>query len=144
MILASLLGSVLAAVASIVCVLALRAATVRRYSELLGRLHSQRDDNAIQISRLTGSVQILEESQRSSSQQSIEEACSGGLTRSRRAQAIQLLRSGMSPESAASSRPGDAGDAADRQSFSRLDTSIIFFGPIGERHGRRSNSRRES
>jgi len=75
-----------------------RADTTRKYSELLSILRSQREESAIEIGRLARDVQVLEQSRLGT-----EEACTSGLPRSRRAQAIQLLRAGMSPESAASS-----------------------------------------
>ncbi len=74
-----------------------RMADDRRHSELLSLIEWQRAENAQQIAQLTRSVEVLERTQRSA------EEAAGGLTRSCRSQAMQLLRSGMSPETAASS-----------------------------------------
>lgn len=74
-----------------------RIADSRRHAELLSMIEWQRAESAQQVAQLTRSVEILERTQRS-----VEEAA-GGLTRSHRSQAMQLLRSGMSPETVASS-----------------------------------------
>lgn len=74
-----------------------RIASDKRHAELLSMIEWQRAETAQQIAQLTRSVEILERTQRSA------EEASGELTRSRRSQAMQLLRSGMSPETAASS-----------------------------------------
>lgn len=95
------LAPAIAAAAAIVCFVALRGqriAMARRHAELLATLDGRREECAEQIARLTRGVEDLERSRRS-----VEEAGWSGLPRSRRSQAVQLLRSGMSPESAASS-----------------------------------------
>lgn len=83
-----------------ICFLLLRRRRIaddKRHSELLSMIEWQRAENTQQIAQLTRSVEILERTQHS-----VEEAA-GGLTRSHRSQAMQLLRSGMSPETVASS-----------------------------------------
>jgi hypothetical protein len=66
-------------------------------AELQSQLRQQREEFSEQVSRLGRSVEVLELSAKS-----VEEA-GRGLSRSRRSQAMQLLRSGMSPENAATS-----------------------------------------
>jgi hypothetical protein len=66
-------------------------------TELQSQLRQQREEFSDQVARLGRSVEVLELSAKS-----VEEA-GRGLSRSRRSQAMQLLRSGMSPESAAAS-----------------------------------------
>jgi hypothetical protein len=66
-------------------------------SELQSMLCEQKADWTEQIAQLGRTVAVME-----LSAQNIDEAGKGGLTRSVRAQAMQLLRSGMSPERAAS------------------------------------------
>jgi len=74
-----------------------RLALEKKHSELLAMLRWQREESSQQIAQLTRDIEDLEQSRRN-----VEEAREG-FPRSRRAQAIQLLRSGMSPESAATS-----------------------------------------
>jgi hypothetical protein len=69
----------------------------RRHTELQMFVQSQRDELSGQIAKLERSVEALETGSRS-----LEEV-GRGLTRSRRGEAIQLLRSGISPEKAAAS-----------------------------------------
>ncbi len=95
------LGPAVAGATAIVGFIALRTQRVvgaRKHSELLSMLDGQRKESAQQIAEIARGVEDLERSQRS-----IEEAGGSGIPRSRRSQALQLLRSGMSPESAASS-----------------------------------------
>ena len=65
-------------------------------SELQSKLREHRADCSEQIAELGCSVAVLE-----LRAQNIDEAGKGGLTRSLRSQAMQLLRSGVSPENAA-------------------------------------------
>jgi hypothetical protein len=64
--------------------------------EVQSKFGEQRDAFAGQIFELNRNIAVLE-----LSQQNVEEG--GRLTRSRRSQAMQLLRSGVTPESAAAS-----------------------------------------
>ncbi len=66
-------------------------------ADLQSRLRQQREEFSEQVARIGRSVEVLELGAKS-----VEEA-GRGLSRSRRSQAMQLLRSGMSPESAATS-----------------------------------------
>jgi hypothetical protein len=87
----------LAGVASLLMLRKERVSAARKQGELQSMLEQQRDEFSQQIAQLNHSIGILELSARS-----VEEA-GRGLTRSRRSQAIQLIRAGMAPESAASS-----------------------------------------
>lgn len=89
------------AILAAVCLLAVRKRAVsneRRYSHLLSLINLQREEMTQQIEQLTRAVEAQEQNRRD-----IGEMCSAPLTRSHRAQAMHLLRSGMSPETAASS-----------------------------------------
>jgi hypothetical protein len=66
-------------------------------SEVEAMLNARQAESSVQIARLTESVTELESSARS-----VDVATKGGMTRSARSQAMQLLRSGMSPDNAAS------------------------------------------
>ena len=92
-------GGILAALA---CGLALRSHRVRMQaaqaalrSELESMLHANHTECAGQIAQFGESVSEL-----AKSAQSLD-AARGGITRSARSQAMQLLRSGMSPDNAA-------------------------------------------
>ena len=100
----ALIAGVCGTLAGAVCLLMLRRhrALAERQreqlqSELQSELRQQREELSQQVAHLGRSVEVLELSAKS-----VEEA-GRGLTRSRRSQAMQLLRSGMSPESAATS-----------------------------------------
>lgn len=90
---------VLAISCAVICLVALRrqraALAAQRWE--LACLCEQRDECDERIAELSGSVEFLEVSRKN-----IAEA-GEGLTRSRRAQAMQLLKSGFSPEKAAAS-----------------------------------------
>jgi hypothetical protein len=79
-------GPILGAMAGLFCRLVLR------------KQREQHDECARQIAQLTRQVADLQ-----LSHQNIEDVSKGGLPRSRRSQAMQLLRSGMPAESVASS-----------------------------------------
>jgi hypothetical protein len=90
--------------AALTCRLALRRQSIRNQaeaaalrSELESMVRAQHTECADQIARLGESLSVLERSA-----QSMDAAAKGGITRSTRSQAMQLLRSGMSPENAAS------------------------------------------
>jgi hypothetical protein len=90
--------------AALICGLALRRQRIRNHaeaaalrSELESMVRAQHTECADQLARLGESVSALE-----NSAQSMDAAAKGGITRSARSQAMQLLRSGMSPENAAS------------------------------------------
>ncbi len=96
----SLIPGVFGILTGIVCLLRLRSYSLsgdRKRDELVSMLRQHRDECSEQFAQLGRSIGVMELSARS-----MEEA-GRGLTRSRRSQALQLLRSGMSPESAASS-----------------------------------------
>ncbi len=100
----ALIAGVCGTIAGAACLLILRRHRARAewqreelQAELKSQLLQQRDDFSEQVACLGRSVEVLELSAKS-----VEEA-SRGLSRSRRSQAMQLLRSGMSPESAATS-----------------------------------------
>jgi hypothetical protein len=95
--------------ASLTCLLALRWLALGKYrsdawqshadlrTELQAELSEQKAECSEQIALLRSSISVLE-----LSAQSAEGAARGGLTRSLRSQAVQLVRSGMRPEGAAS------------------------------------------
>jgi hypothetical protein len=99
---------ILASVAGVICLVVLRRRRVEvewKHCQLESIIRQQHDESARgtgqieqSIAQLSRSVADLELNARN-----IGEAGWGGLTRTRRSQAMQLLRSGMSPESAASS-----------------------------------------
>jgi hypothetical protein len=100
----ALIAGVCGTVAGAACLLMLRRQRVRAgwqreelQAELKSQLLQQREEFSVQVARLGRSVEGLELSAKS-----VEEA-GRGLSRSRRSQAMQLLRSGISPESAATS-----------------------------------------
>ena len=100
----ALIAGICGTVAGAACLLMLRRQRVRAewqreelQAELQSQLRQQREEFTEQVARLGHSVEVLELSAKS-----VEEA-GRGLSRSRRSQAMQLLRSGMSPESAATS-----------------------------------------
>ncbi len=98
--LASVLAS-LAILSAVVCLRKLRnqaLAAEQNRSELLAMLHWQREESAQQVAQLNRGLDALEQSRRA-----LDDACDRPLPRSRRTQAIQLLRSGMSTETVASS-----------------------------------------
>lgn len=100
----ALIAGVCGTAAGAACLLVLRGQGARAQwqreelkAELESQLRQQGQEFSEQVARLGRSVEILELSAKS-----VEEA-GRGLTRSRRSQAMQMLRSGMSPESAAAS-----------------------------------------
>jgi hypothetical protein len=100
----ALIAGVCGTVAGAVCLLMLRSNRARaewQREELRAELHSellrQREEFSERVAQIGHSVEVLELSAKS-----VEEA-GRGLSRSRRSQAMQLLRSGMSPASAATS-----------------------------------------
>jgi hypothetical protein len=89
---------------ALICLLALkkdRVTAKRIHAELRAELQAivleHKAGCSEQIAQLSRSVTVLE-----LSAQNVDQAGKGGLTRSLRSQATQLLRTGMSPESAAS------------------------------------------
>lgn len=99
-----LIAGVFGILGGLICLLALRnhrVAVEKTQAELRLELQSMLREQQVacsgQIAQLGRNVAVLE-----LSAQNIDEAAKGGLTRSVRSQAMQLLRSGMSPESAAS------------------------------------------
>jgi hypothetical protein len=83
-----------------ICLLALRRHRIiaeKTQSEFRSLLHEQKAECFQQIAQLDRNMAVLE-----LSAQNIDDACNGGFTRALRSQAMQLLRSGMSPEIAAS------------------------------------------
>jgi hypothetical protein len=100
----ALIAGVCGTVAGAACLLMLRRHHTRAewqraelQAELQSQLWQQREEFSEQMAQLGRSVEVLELSAKS-----VDEA-GRGLSRSRRSQAMQLLRSGMSPESAATS-----------------------------------------
>jgi hypothetical protein len=97
-------GTILGAAATLIAILCLaslrqqRATARRQRAEVLSMINRQREETAQQISEVSRAVEALNESR-----QSIEAACGDGFPLSRRRDAIRLLRSGVSPETAASS-----------------------------------------
>ncbi len=76
---------------------ALRSEVEALRAEMEAMLNDRQLECSVKIERLGESVSVLESSARS-----IDAATKGGMTRSTRSQAMQLLRSGMSPDNAAS------------------------------------------
>lgn len=104
MIAPALIAGICGTVAGAACLLMLRRQRARAewqreelQADLQSRLRQQREEFSEQVARIGRSVEVLELGAKS-----VEEA-RRGLSRSRRSQAMQLLRSGMSPESAATS-----------------------------------------
>lgn|GEM_PF-3405288 len=96
----ALIPGALGTLAGIVCMLRLqryRVSAERKRDELEAMLRQHQAECLRQFGQLSRSVGVLELSARDT------EAAGRGLNRSRRSQALQLLRAGMSPESAASS-----------------------------------------
>jgi hypothetical protein len=98
----ALIAGICGMVAGAACLLMLRSHRARAewrreelQAELQSQLRQQRAEFSEQVARLGHSVEVLELSAKS-----VEEA-GRGLSRSRRSQAMQLLHSGMSPESVA-------------------------------------------
>jgi ABC-type cobalamin transport system ATPase subunit len=90
------LTGILAAVACLVFLRGYRITTARQHEELSFLVRQQQMESAARIQQLERNLAVLESSSRS-----IENLSGGALTRSRRSQAMQLLRSGVSPDTAA-------------------------------------------
>ena len=97
-------GAILGAIATLLALMCLagirrQKVAARKYrAEALSILKQQREETAQQIAQISRTVESLSECR-----QSMEAASSDGLPLSRRRDAIRLLRSGVSPETAASS-----------------------------------------
>ena len=97
-----IIGTILGAVATLIAIVCLeglhrQTMTARRQrAEVLSILKQQRDETAQQIAQLSRAIESMNESR-----QSIE-ASGDVFPLSRRRDAIRLLRSGVSPETAAS------------------------------------------